>query len=280
MAKLNWLHLANHLAEFGHFFFGLAKYGHGPKGWGPEGVGAWRGWGPEGWGAQNFALFFSLPPEISFFLLSLGGLLVEFSWCLMKRRGAQVCTFGVLGLSRSGGGRWGVRRRRRPKSITRTQGTRKIAQNKENRKKTAKDLCGLAKCGHENDLAKFEFFWPNAVLAKCGLAKCGHDRWNCALRLRDGAHWGSWAHRRISQCCGLSPRPHPRPLALAVCSCDAEVVVRRQTAGLPDLVWNVTERLRSLTLGRPRPSQHLGANHLELAPCAILARHQATSETG
>ena len=36
--------------------------------------------------------------------------------------------------------------------------------------------CGLAKCGHENELAKFgSFFWPNAVLAKCGLAKCGHD---------------------------------------------------------------------------------------------------------
>ena len=29
--------------------------------------------------------------------------------------------------------------------------------------------CGSAKCGHENDLAKFGFFWPNAVLAKCGL---------------------------------------------------------------------------------------------------------------
>ena len=95
----------------------------GPKGWGPEprksgspkvwwpgGVGVEgveartqkklvaRRVGAEGWGAQNFALFFSLPPEISFFLLSLGGLLVEFWWCL-KRRGAQMCTFGVLGLS-------------------------------------------------------------------------------------------------------------------------------------------------------------------------------------
>ena len=52
--------------------------------------------GPEGW-AQNFALFFPLPPPISFFLLSLEGLLVEFWWCL-KRRGAQMCAFGVLGL--------------------------------------------------------------------------------------------------------------------------------------------------------------------------------------
>ena len=48
----------------------------GPKGGGPKGGGP-EGWGPEGWGAQNFALFFlSLPPEISFFLLSLG----VFSW--------------------------------------------------------------------------------------------------------------------------------------------------------------------------------------------------------
>ena len=29
----------------------------------------------------------------------------------------------------------------------------------------------LAKYGHENDLAKFRFFWPHPVLAKCG-----HDR--------------------------------------------------------------------------------------------------------
>ena len=34
----------------------------------------------------------------------------------------------------------------------------------------------LAKCGDENDLAKFGFFWPDVVLAKCGLAKCGHDQ--------------------------------------------------------------------------------------------------------
>ena len=67
-------------------------------------VGARRGGGPEGWGpggvgAQIFALFFSLPPEISFFLLSLGVcFLVEFWWCL-KRQDAQRCAFGVLWLS-------------------------------------------------------------------------------------------------------------------------------------------------------------------------------------
>ena len=69
-------------------------------------VGPREGWGPEGWGfeqqqqrrvgAQNFALFFPCPAA-KFVLFSLsGGLLVEFWWCL-KRRGAQMCTFGVLG---------------------------------------------------------------------------------------------------------------------------------------------------------------------------------------
>ena len=55
----------------------------GPKGWGPGGVGArtqkrWgpKGWWPEGVGARRGGgpkisrFFFSLPPEISFFLLS------------------------------------------------------------------------------------------------------------------------------------------------------------------------------------------------------------------
>ena len=54
--------------------------------------------GLEGWGAQNFALFFfPLPPQNSFFSSLSEGLLVEFWWCL-KRRGAQICTLGVLGL--------------------------------------------------------------------------------------------------------------------------------------------------------------------------------------
>ena len=49
--------------------------------------------------AQNFAAFFTLPRQFSFFLLSLlGGPCVEFWWCL-KRRGPEMCTFGVLGLS-------------------------------------------------------------------------------------------------------------------------------------------------------------------------------------
>ena len=82
-----------------------APKGGGPEGWGPrrvgpnpEKVGA-EGWGPEGGGAQNFALFFfPLPPQNSFFSSLSGGLLVEFWWCL-KRRDAQMCAFGVLGLS-------------------------------------------------------------------------------------------------------------------------------------------------------------------------------------
>ena len=86
-----------------------ARRGGGAKGGGPKGVGPtqkkWgpEGWGPEGWGhegvgARNFALFFPLPPHNSFFSSVSGGLLVEFWWCL-KRRGAQMCTFGVLWLS-------------------------------------------------------------------------------------------------------------------------------------------------------------------------------------
>ena len=81
-------------AAFDEFFF---------VGWGVrcgvfEGVGARRGGGG---GPKISRFFFSLPPEISFFLLSLGGLLVElgrcsrawptqyvgFGWCRWGRRG-------------------------------------------------------------------------------------------------------------------------------------------------------------------------------------------------
>ena len=44
------------------------------------------------------AVFFTFPPQFSFFLLSLWGPSVEFWWCL-KRPGPEMCTFGVLGLS-------------------------------------------------------------------------------------------------------------------------------------------------------------------------------------
>ena len=119
-------------------------------------------------------------------------------------------------------------------------GNKNMAQNKEEQKENSKGFVWFAVT---KTWPNWDFFGQMRIFwAKCGFY---------------GAHWGSWAHRGISQCCGLSPLPHPRPLALAVCSCDAEVVVRRQTAGLPDLVWHVTERLRSLTVGLPRPSQHL-----------------------
>ena len=59
-----------------------------------------QGWGTEGWGPK-FRAVFSLSRTI-FFLSSLGGLLVEFWWCL-KRQVPQMCTFGVLGLSCSVG---------------------------------------------------------------------------------------------------------------------------------------------------------------------------------
>ena len=57
-----------------------------------------KGGAPNGGRTQNFVLFFPLPPQFSFFLLSLGRLLVVFWWCL-KRWGRQMCMFGVLGLS-------------------------------------------------------------------------------------------------------------------------------------------------------------------------------------
>ena len=72
-----------------------APKGGAPKGGAPKGGGE-EGQGPEGWGAQNFALFFPLPPQFS--SLSWGsfrGILVGF----LKRRGLEMCTFGVLGLS-------------------------------------------------------------------------------------------------------------------------------------------------------------------------------------
>ena len=42
--------------------------------------------GPRRVGDPKFRVFFPLPPQFSFILPSLGGLLVEFWWCL-KRRG-------------------------------------------------------------------------------------------------------------------------------------------------------------------------------------------------
>ena len=66
-----------------------------PKGGAPKG-GPRRVEAPEGWVAQNFALFF-LSPATIFVLSSLSGcLLVEF-WLCLKRRGPEMCTFGLSG---------------------------------------------------------------------------------------------------------------------------------------------------------------------------------------
>ena len=61
-------------------------------------MGAPKGGAPKG-GGPKISRFFSSPTGkfVLFFPLC-GCLFVEFWWCL-KRRGAQMCTFGVLGLS-------------------------------------------------------------------------------------------------------------------------------------------------------------------------------------
>ena len=67
--------------------FGTPKGGEAPKGGAPKGEG------------PKISRFFSLlPPQFSLFSPSLEGPFVEFWWCL-KRRGPEMCTFGVLGLS-------------------------------------------------------------------------------------------------------------------------------------------------------------------------------------
>ena len=80
------------------------------KGGAPKG-GAPKGGGPKGGGPKISRFFSPVPPQNSFFSSLSGGLLVEFWWCL-KHRGAQMCTFGVLGLSCAspGGAVWWGRR--------------------------------------------------------------------------------------------------------------------------------------------------------------------------
>ena len=70
-----------------------------------------KGGAPKGGGPKISRFFFPLPPQFSFFSPSLGGPFVEFWWCL-KRRGREMCTFGVLRLSCAspGGPVWWGRR--------------------------------------------------------------------------------------------------------------------------------------------------------------------------
>ena len=200
-------------------------------------------------GGPKFRAFFALSYRKFHSLFSFWGLLVEFWWCL-KRRDAQMCTFGVLWLSceapaaRSGGatevshdslraptctferpsttiqredpereerkkfpagerterakfwavqgkaeGRSGGEDQNTPTTHTTTTTQQQQQQqqqqpvtnnnknndNNNNRKfrqriKTPKlAKCGLVKCGHENKLAKFGFFWPNAVWPNAGM---------------------------------------------------------------------------------------------------------------
>ena len=55
-----------------------------------------EGWGPRRVGGPKFRAFFSLSAAKLVLSSLSGGLLVEFWWCL-KRRGAQMCTFGLSG---------------------------------------------------------------------------------------------------------------------------------------------------------------------------------------
>ena len=68
---------------------GWSPEGWSPEGWSPEGWSP-EGWSPEGWGAQNFALFFPSPATKFFLFFPLYSLLVEFWWCLKRRRPSNV----------------------------------------------------------------------------------------------------------------------------------------------------------------------------------------------
>ena len=80
---------------------GRRKVG-GPEGWGAR---TWKGWSPEragppkGGEAQNFALFLSLSRHRFALFVSLWGSSRGNFGGVWKRRGRQMCTFGVLGLS-------------------------------------------------------------------------------------------------------------------------------------------------------------------------------------
>ena len=182
----------------------------GPTRWGPKG-GA-RRVGPEGCvgGAQNFALFFLLPPPFSFFLCLSGGLLVEFWWCL-KCRGAQMCTFGVLWLScgSPGGPGRAVQGKGGPGEEQSREGRSHKGRPKPNLETNTHEtpLCHTDNTQHITTqhntqqikivLAKVGFgqswFWPKS--AKSVLAKVGHDRDSHILCLLP-----------VLSCCPLVPR--------------------------------------------------------------------------
>ena len=92
------------LGEEGGRYPGGLWGGLGPKEWGPQRVGGQKprkngcneGWEPK------ISRFFPSAATISLFVCLSWCLLVEFWWCL-KRRGPEMCTFGVLGPEAAGG---------------------------------------------------------------------------------------------------------------------------------------------------------------------------------
>ena len=73
------------------------REGDEPRNMGPQRAGP-RRVGPLRWGAQHFAFFFPLPPQFSFSLPSLAGLLVEF-WWFFEALGPSNVNVWALGLS-------------------------------------------------------------------------------------------------------------------------------------------------------------------------------------
>ena len=71
--------------------WGWGAGGGGPKGWGPEGVGARRGGGPKGWGASHHQSFSLLPCVFSWNFVGVfeapgpSSARLEFSGCRVKR---------------------------------------------------------------------------------------------------------------------------------------------------------------------------------------------------
>ena len=188
LAILIWPHLAK--PNLAIFFFG-----GGPKGWGPEGLGArLAAWGPPGLhttarepkrahlSAPAFKNTTKIqredPPEREERM--------RFPVGERKKRAKFWAVQGKGGPAEEGvrGAPPGVQRRG-PKILktptknledttrnlehTNTQHTPHTIEYTQHNTHTAKtrtpilSKCGLAKCGHENDLAKFGFFWPNAV---------------------------------------------------------------------------------------------------------------------
>ena len=102
LAKINWPQLAILIwAEFGQgqtafgLFFVLVRARKG--GGGADGVG----------GAKFRAFFFSLPPEMSFFLLSLG--VFSWNWWCLKRRGPKCARLESVVCDPGGPVWWGRR---------------------------------------------------------------------------------------------------------------------------------------------------------------------------